>query len=469
MAAALPPPARRQVPVQFSLGGMMFVFVLGVSVGFAYWRLPLSTFTDGLLASFTTWFLFGIAQRLRRDLSQIHQCVNLSREERWGSALQVSVSCVTVILLVIAGIVGEYCRRGSAAGIPWNGRPAASAAAKIIFFLAIMAGYWSPPVAVTSPRRSSRIVRLFLDAALIGLSAYWAATALMEVMLFVQFAHIACRGAELSQPTRWAGRPFYAFKLHPPTAEQFISGMLGALTLLSMATAANGLMLHYWRRGWLLRVALLCVSIPCAAVAAYQITCWWSTGLPELSPFLALAIKDVAQDVLPILAVLMVVVGVAIAMTLTVTRKSTDDPADASWSVTTPPLLHEHVAVVSLCIFAVTAAMVADIWGILVREFSAQFDRTVAPRLFPSWVWSSCQQYTVERPEQFIGLAAVVVLTRFLWRRWRGLADSFQVWLVEPDQFFATWLVSVVTIGLLIPLAVWWCFVAALALAPVQD
>src|ERR1044072_2476041 len=68
-AAALPITTVRP-RMRFTLSGMMFVFVVGVSIGCAYWRLPMVTFGGALLASFTTWFVIGIVQRVWRDTAR---------------------------------------------------------------------------------------------------------------------------------------------------------------------------------------------------------------------------------------------------------------------------------------------------------------------------------------------------------------------------------------------------------------
>src|SRR5947209_13380103 len=113
MAAAtlLWPPTRRGL--QFSLGGMMFIFVFGVSIGLAYSRLPLATFTDGLFASFIVWFLLGMTQRLWRDLHRIRQTPAMSNEACWGGILQIGMSLGIIGLVVTGAGVHEFCRRGS--------------------------------------------------------------------------------------------------------------------------------------------------------------------------------------------------------------------------------------------------------------------------------------------------------------------------------------------------------------------
>ena len=155
----------------------MFVFVFGVSVGLAYWRFAWVTFIDALLASFTTWFLIGIVQRLWRDLCRRRQSDRLQPEVRWGIVLQIGLSIGIVVVLAIAAAVNIYCGTGSAAGYAWNGRPAASSAAYVLFFLAVMGAYWSPPLAENSWPTWLRVVRPVYELALLGVAAFWAAKA----------------------------------------------------------------------------------------------------------------------------------------------------------------------------------------------------------------------------------------------------------------------------------------------------
>src|SRR5206468_12151951 len=131
----------------------------------------------------------------------------------WGGILQIGMSLGIIGLVVTGAGVHEFCRRGSVAGIAWNGRPAAFATANILFLLAIMGAYWSPPMPGASSSRWLAIVHFIRDVALIGIACYWAAQVFINIVELLQLVHLAIRGVESAQPTRWAGRPFYPFQL----------------------------------------------------------------------------------------------------------------------------------------------------------------------------------------------------------------------------------------------------------------
>jgi hypothetical protein len=301
---------------------------------------------------------------------------------------------------------------------------------------------------------------------LIGIAALWAAKALLNWIEVFGLVRIAIRGVELYQPVRWAGQPLCPAQVHTPSMEHYYGKLLAAFALLAIATAASALMLHHWRRGWTFKAAMICVAAPCALTAAWLIAWWWNTGLPELSPYFAEAINDNVNNaiVLTLWAVLVLALGVAIAMSLTVTRENAAATV-VQGEAQTAVMLHEHVAVVGLCMLAVLAGMLIEIW----HSFAANFSPGVVSVLTPRMIWwsalRSLQEYATGRTEEMIGLAAVVVLARYLWERWRRLPESSQGWLVEPGRFIAAWLVAAVTIALVTPISLWAFF--GFALAPI--
>src|SRR5439155_18113212 len=112
----------------------------------------------------------------------------------------------------------------------------------------------------------------------------------------------------------------------------------------------------------------------------------WSmrTGLPEVSPFFAIAINVVTLDARRLYALIVVVLGAAIAIVSTVTRPNVDRSPAASQPPRRAPLVHEHTALIVLCIFAVLRENVALIWQLLARNVNYQFDWTSAPLFWRS-------------------------------------------------------------------------------------
>ncbi|HEY2412817.1 MAG TPA: hypothetical protein VGI40_11275, partial [Pirellulaceae bacterium] len=127
---------------------------------------------------------------------------------------------------------------------------------------------------------------------------------------------------------------------------------------------------------------------------------------------------------------------------------------------------HESALVVLVCILAVLLEMGLEIGQLVVAQFPPQIDWLLEPSLLFQAIYRCCQEYAVGRSEQMIGLAVVIVLGRYLWRRWHGERDADRIWLVRPDGFFATWIISAVTIGLVIPIVVCAAFAFAISSVP---
>src|SRR5690242_4312621 len=102
----------RQSRLRYSLSGMMFVFVLGVSVGLGYWRWEGVTVPSAMLASFTTWLLLGVAAQVRRELASLQSTASAPAEVRWGQRLQIATLLGSLALLALVAAMEVYRHTG---------------------------------------------------------------------------------------------------------------------------------------------------------------------------------------------------------------------------------------------------------------------------------------------------------------------------------------------------------------------
>src|SRR5205807_1279702 len=84
----------------------------------------------------------------------------------------------------------------------------------------------------------------------------------------------------------------------------------------------------------------------------------------------------------------------------------------------------------------------------------------------PHVVWMTfstlCREYALYMPRVMIWFAAAAMLVRCLWRAWRQQQARPVGWCVEPDISIATWVVTLATLVMATPIAVWWILVATL-------
>src|SRR5689334_20065026 len=100
--ASADPPSPRREPLRFTLGGMLLTLFLVLSIGLAYLRWERVTFWDAMLLSFAIWLVIGLAQRLRRQFSRLHELSEMPRSDRWGRLLELIVPawCVATLAIV---------------------------------------------------------------------------------------------------------------------------------------------------------------------------------------------------------------------------------------------------------------------------------------------------------------------------------------------------------------------------------
>ena len=112
MATAVSIPSQPRRPwVRFTLSGM-FVFMLGVGVGLAYWRLPGANVAEGILTSFATWFVIGKLQAALAALTRRSAIHDRSTRAR-------AVDLHFTGSLALAGLIALALAAKAAAKLKW--------------------------------------------------------------------------------------------------------------------------------------------------------------------------------------------------------------------------------------------------------------------------------------------------------------------------------------------------------------
>src|SRR5262245_36929635 len=143
MSVSLPKVALRRPSLRYSLSGMMFTFVLGVSVGLAYWRWDGVTFPSAMLASFSTWLVIGVAARLRHEIESLRRAIGAPAEVRWGKRLQFAMVLGSLLLLALAIAMEVYRRFWQQSMSPGAvERSVIPLLSDFLFFLGIIGIYW---------------------------------------------------------------------------------------------------------------------------------------------------------------------------------------------------------------------------------------------------------------------------------------------------------------------------------------
>jgi hypothetical protein len=460
-AASLASTKTRHPHLQFSLGGMMFTFLLGMSIGLAYWRWREVTFSGALLLSFTVWLVMGLIQRIQGDWGRLDKFREAPRQCRWGRVFQLVVPIWSIVLLAIVAASEIAWRYGTLTSYwpRWL--------ADILFYLAIISAYWQPPVERKSRPRRTRVMGAIASAILLIVGAWWCAKIIANGAELFQMVYRSIRRIESAQPTTWAGSPFSAEPLtfNSAALAEIFNELSAAMALLSVAIAALGLMLFFWRSGRRLQIAFAAIWLGFVVAIACHLGSCLQVGPADLSPLRTPPIFDLRWEMASVVSILIVtaITAASLQVAAAISTDSTLAAQNANMSSTIP--LHEQAGVIGFGLCAVLAKLSQNIWqnalGMNTGMNTADPSSWIAD---PQVVWLTAThlgvEYTIGMPQTMIHFAVALVLARCLWRR--RLPDASSTWSVEPDKFIAAWIVSLVTLVIAAPVAVWWGVVATL-------
>jgi hypothetical protein len=334
---ATPPPAKPTPPLprlRFTLAGL-FLCLLGIAIGLAYWRLPQGTIVHGLFASFSAWLLMGQFQKLT---SAYTLCIDREAPPAdQGRALGSAIASLGIICLIAIAAWTDLNLR-----LRWNSWFSASSVfgtsltwsagqlREAIFYLAVILAYWRPNGAnlVHSPR--AIFLRSFSATVLLALGSAFGALVIWSILstesLIIALVHYAIRGVLVTQPLRWAGRPFSS-PLSPPDhlLADFLQGAIAAAVLVAMVILAAIIAFGKWRSSRAIAAIVLCLHAACLVAAGWLLPWSYNTVLPELSPFMRAAIFD-QPLVFSLLAPIVVLVTAIVLAQPLATRFPGDNP-----------------------------------------------------------------------------------------------------------------------------------------------
>jgi hypothetical protein len=466
-ALASPVPARPRL--RFTLAGL-FVCLLGIAVGLAYWRIAETSrqIPNALLASFSVWFVIGMWQQTAARWRQLCQSRELPKDIRCGLAVQCATSLgIMVVLILAAGM--EIAARHRLLGLETHHSDMSIVARMVIdatFFLAVICAYWLPHCESRWQRSPAfRFWRLLLNGVALMAAVGLLAALLMMNTYLLGFIWIAIRGVENVLPTRWAGSELLpASFANESVMGPFIAGGTAAAGLLASAAAAIVLLIRAWRMGGLVRFAFALAASACLSGVAWLLHWCHDAALPQLSPTLAAEVGNQPAANLFLGWVILFAAVTALAIRLSVQTAS----VTVSNGVESPvraPLLHERVAVVALCLAGIVSGIVIELWqnmrlvtGTMVPTFAWLYQ----PRAW-WWLLTNVSEYLeIYDPANLLSFAAAFVLIHWLWRTYLGDLPHDEQWSVEPRQFAAAWLGSFAILVLAGPVFAWWGFALTL-------
>ena len=446
----------RSTRLRFSLLGI-FIFVLGLAVALAYRRIPNVGWFDTILAACASWIGVGLIQGISNTWRLWRQNRHLPRELQWGFVVELSRQ-LSAALMIAAGATfllirqtreddsnHDYMFDWTLVNLAWT-----------IFYFGIVVAY-APQLSSKPVNRTTSGFKwsTAFEWIAVALGTYWLLHMLASQMAVTGLVHLAIRGVESYQPLRWMNEPFYPANFHTDLTRQFVERSLLASILVAFAVGSMLLLNRCWnilmmRLGWFLSTL---ASLSGAAMLAW----WaWTVAYPVLSPFLAP--QTFTQPAINWVAGLTLVTGAAFIFASSSVLKPVAAP-DAVERTPNQMTLQFWFPVMILFLLATLGTCLQD------RSFGAIFGSLFggSSRPFGQWLW----EYSVALLEGFVGdsrmmmqLAALIVVGRQVWQRWRREpAPPFAPSAVNPMHFLVVSALAAVCLLVAIPVAGWLGFV----------
>jgi hypothetical protein len=316
--------------------------------------------------------------------------------------------------------------------------------------VAVMCAYW--PVsrdAQIEPYPRPWWIRMVCCAGWV-LIAWWLAPLLTDLIFIPGLIHLAIRGVEAGQPTRWAGQPFYPF--NPVADSQFVGRAMLAISLLGAAALLVTLFASLKPRSRIARIGFALPIGICLLVVAWLVNWWRGVGMPTSSPYLAMYIDGLEPRNAAVALVLVASAAAALALRLSF-QPATNVIGGTSGAARRSHCIHEWQPVMLTFLLAVVWGDVALWW----------------PRIWslPSWslpmttheLWDALAatgEFLVAEPQVLLQLAASIVVVRRI-LRFDPLRDSSAQmdWTLRPERFAFTWFIACGFGFLTVPVASW--------------
>jgi hypothetical protein len=266
----------------------LFVVTLGVAGGLAYHRVPGVGWFNALLLMCATWIVVGMLQQMRSACATWRAIPIADRELRNGAALAVARPIAVVALLAAAvGVeVAKELKLDVSESIALDSFTAS------LFSLAIICAYTAPgraeiakPLPGQEKSKRKTVIQSAVNVLSVLLGCIWLVYVLVSAETISGLVHIAIRGVENYEPTRWSGKAFYPFD--PQTrllADFFWYAIVAAAAVTVSAISVVLLTIHWNYEGT--RRTLIGMAVAGIAVATYLVHWNWTVAFPAVSPFL---------------------------------------------------------------------------------------------------------------------------------------------------------------------------------------
>ena len=418
---------------RFSLSGFL-VFVLGISVGLAVYRVEEATWPDALLACFSVWFVVGMGQSAWREYALLREAASTG-PERWGSMVLV-LKPLLAAGMVCAGLAIHFVL-SSDRHVDFHFDVVLSD--EFLFYSGIVLGYGELSQPSINVERRQSIARCIVEGAGALLALFWIALVTSHNGLVTALVEIAIRGMELDEPlTRDATGTWVA--LYTRTADRqfvlggYIAGGLACTALLS-ATA-----IHVRLPGRRCAVGAWIVSM----IVAWPFLAWcYAVALPQASPLVAAEAMHYLPSDLCVFAGVVLTAAVVFAVHGSAMASSRDSKS-SNVALNDRALLHQRRAVQALF-------LCGTLWVVINEYF---------PRMSTDWSeWKSRMEWALAdhalNVEGMARAAAVIVVVATFVRTFRQPQLGDQRPTIDPRRTAWLTLVWGSTLLAVAPLLLW--------------
>jgi hypothetical protein len=433
-------------PLRFSLRGL-FLLMLSLSAGLAWYRLPGSTSAQFLYGCFGSWFVIGMVEQSLAAWKMRRECHQPSAAQWTGWAMAVADPLAIAALFLFSALCDIAIRadwfelRGDRDTYDQFSVWIMRRLTDTLLCFAIVCGYW-PGGPAEGERRLRKSWRDRLNAG-ISMAAGGVLLILMLLSTAAVFnmAHTALAQMIDYQPTRWTGHDFVPARLNPPGLQRaFVWGGLLGMALIAAASAMNVMLARRWQKGVATR-CLLAVLVAGLLASAVGLLLWCQhSALPALSPLTAESLS--AQPVVNLGLAMVLIVSLATAASRRAVQHTADNTASVVQS-TAEPTTPTHLFGITLLL-----GMTALAWDTIATWIHRD-------RIWMWYTWSDISYNQIE-PDQLIQAAAFMLLAAAFWRVWRGLPPRpVRIWAVCPTQLATVWFFFAIALVLTPAIGAW--------------
>jgi hypothetical protein len=442
----------------------LFVVTFGIAAALAYHRVPGVPWTDALLVMCATWVVVGMVQQALAAYG-VWRGVPIADQELRNGAMLALVRPIAVVGLLAMAVGLEIVKEFE---LDVSESIALDAFTASLFSLAIICAFTAPgraEIAKSTPRVS--VVQAVVSGLALVLGCVWLVYVLVSAQTISGLVHLAIRGVENAQPTRWMDKPFHPYDPQAKLLAEFFWRAIAAAAAVAVSATSVVLLTIYWDRRTSRRLAIG-TAVAGIIVAAYFVHWYLTVGFPAVSPFLAA--NTGTQPWYVVMAGISVFAGACFLFAMRnvpeprlIGRLNEHGAPEGSRPY------HLSGAVMSLLLLAMIATALPGWWNVpfinslwgsptLMSElkfwWSGGAGLLELPRLLLQIAFALGAAY-VEEPKMLLRLAAILIVVDQL-RRWRrGDVAKESLAPVRMVKLVTVTALAAVTLLLAIPAGAW--------------